>query len=121
MFSGMFEDHDVPYGISKKGACWIFGETAEGDRAIAQYLPPIVEQIGNRHAVLDGIHRFSYVRGAGTTIEIVKISDPSIPFPCDLQKWSEVMTVDLKPPKDQRFFNLRAEYFRDLKYVGIDG
>lgn len=121
MFNAMFDEHDVPYGISKKGASWIFGQTAEGDRAIAQYLPPIVEQIGNRHAVLDGIHRFSFVRGAGTTIEIIKISDPTEPFPCDLQKWSEIKPVDVKPPKDQRFFNLKPELFRDLKYVGIDG
>lgn len=120
-FGAMSEEHDMPYGISKKGACWIFGVTAEGDRAIAQYLPPIVEQIVNRHAVLDGIHRFSYVRGAGTTIEIIKISDPVEPFPCDLQTWKRIRVVDAKPPKDQRFFNLKPELFRDLKYVGIDG
>jgi hypothetical protein len=121
IFGGIFDEHDVPFGISKKGACWIFGETAEGHRAIAQYLPPIVEQIGNRHAVLDGIHRFSYVRGAGTAIEIIKISDPTEPFPCDLQKWSTIKTVDFKPPRELRYFNLRPELFRDVKFVGIDG
>ncbi|HTK59700.1 MAG TPA: hypothetical protein VL283_00695 [Candidatus Baltobacteraceae bacterium] len=121
LFSGLFDEHDVPYGISKKGAWWIFGDTAEGDRAIAQYLPPIVEQIENRHAILDGIHRFSYIRGAGTTLEIIKISDPKAPFPADLQKWDSIKAVDEKPPKDQRFFNLKPELFRDLKYVGIDG
>lgn len=121
MSDAMFHEHDVPYGISKKGASWIFGVTAGGDRAIAQYLPPIVEHVGGRHAVLDGIHRFSYVRGAGTTIEIVKISDPKEPFPCDLQKWGAAKPVDAKPPKAERFFNLRPELFRDLKYVGIDG
>jgi len=121
LFSGLFDEHDVPYGISKKGAWWIFGKTAEGDRAIAQYLPPIVEQIDDRHAVLDGVHRFSYVRGAGTTLEIIKISDPKEDFPCDLQKWDSIKHVDAKPPKDQRFFNLRPDLFRDLKYVGIDG
>lgn len=121
MFGAMFRDHDVPYGISKKGAWWIFGETTEGDRAIAQYLPPIVEQIVDRHAVLDGIHRFSIIATAGTTLEIVKISDPKESFPCDLQKWGAIKHVDAKPPKDQRFFNLRPDLFRDLKYVGIDG
>lgn len=121
MFGSMFQEHDVPYGISKKGACWIFGETAEGDRAIAHYLPPIVEQIVDRHAVLDGIHRFSYIKGAGTTLEIIKISDPTAPFPCDLRKWSSIAAVDAKPPKEQRFFNLKPDLFRDLKYVGIDG
>jgi len=121
MFGAMFRDHDVPYGISKKGAWWIFGETAEGDRAIAHYLPPIVEQIVDRHAVLDGIHRFSIIATAGTTLEIIKIADPKEDFPCDLQKWDTIKHVDAKPPKDQRFFNLKPELFRDLKYVGIDG
>lgn len=121
VFGAMFDDHDVPYGISKKGAWWIFGETAEGDRAIAHYLPPIVEQIVDRHAVLDGIHRFSLIKAAGTTLEIIKISDPTAPFPCDLQKWSSIKPVDEKPPKDKRFFNLKPDLFRDLKYVGIDG
>ncbi len=121
LFTAMFEGHDVPYGIAKKGAALIFGTTAAGDRAIAQYLPPIVEQIGNRHAVLDGIHRFSYTKGAGTTLEIVKITDPREAFPCDLRKWSSIRAVDAKPPKDQRFFNLRPDLFRDLKHVGIDG
>jgi len=120
-FGGMFDKHDVPYGIAKKGASLIFGATAEGDRAIAQYLPPIVEQIHNRHAVLDGIHRFSLTKSAGTTLEVVKITDPSESFPCDLRKWSSIRAVDEKPPKDQRFFNLKPELFRDLKYVGIDG
>lgn len=121
LFSAMYDGHDVPYGIAKKGASLIFGTTAEGDRAIAQYLPPIVEQIGNRHAVLDGVHRFSYTKAAGTTLEIVKITDPTEPFPCDLRKWSSVKSVDAKPPKNERFFNLKPELFRDLKYVGIDG
>lgn len=121
LFTAMFDRHDVPYGFAKKGASLIFGETAEGDRAIAQYLPPIVEQIGNHHAVLDGIHRFSYTKGAGTTLEIVKVTDPSEPFPCDLRKWDSIKSVDVKPPKDERFFNLKPELFRDLKYVGIDG
>jgi hypothetical protein len=120
-FGGMFDEHDVPYGIAKKGASLIFGTTAEGDRAIAQYLPPIVEQIASRHAVLDGIHRFSLTRSAGTTLEVVKINDPTEPFPCDLRKWSSIKAVDAKPPKDQRFFNLNEALFRDLKYVGIDG
>ena len=121
LFTAMFNEHDVPYGIAKKGASLIFGTTAEGDRAIAQYLPPIVEQIANRHAVLDGIHRFSYTKGAGTTLEIIKITDPKEEFPCELRKWSSIKAVDVKPPKDQRFFGLKPELFRDLKHVGIDG
>lgn len=120
-FNDAFEGHDVPSGIAKKGAYIVRGVAADGANVVAHYLPPIVEQIGNKHAVLDGIHRFSYVRGAGTTIEIIKISDPAAPFPCDLQTWKRIQVVDAKPPKDQRFFNLRPDLFRDLKYVGIDG
>ena len=120
-FDQVFHGFDVPSGIAKKGAYIMFGRTAEGALAVAHYLPPIIEQVANRHLVLDGIHRFSYVRGAGTTIEIVKISDPKIPFPCDPRKWSEIKAVDAKPPKDQRFFGLRQDLFRDLKRIGIDG
>lgn len=120
-FHAFFEGFDLPYGVAKKGAYLIAGETAEGERALAQYVPPIVEQIGNRHAVLDGIHRFSYTKGAGTTLEIIKITDPKVPFPCDLHKWSAIKAVDAKPPKAERFFNLKPELFRDLKFVGIDG
>ena len=121
LFNDAFVGHDVPRGISKKGAYIVRGLDPDGVPVVAQYLPPIVEQIESRHAVLDGIHRFSYVRGAGTTIEVIKISDPAAPFPCDLRKWSSITPVDTKPPKDQRFFNLKPELFRDLKYVGIDG
>ena len=120
-FNDAFDGHDVPSGISKKGAYIVRGLDASGAPVVAHYLPPIIEQIGNRHAVLDGIHRFSYVRGAGTTIEIIKISDPAADFPCDLHTWKRIQVVDAKPPKEQRFFNLRPGLFRDLKYVGIDG
>ena len=120
-FDRIFDGSGVLPGIANKGAYIILGRTAEGDRAIAHYLPPIVEHFKNRHLVLDGIHRFSYVAGAGTTIEIVKIEEPTAPFPCDPRKWTEVTAVDEKPPKEQRFFGLRPELFRDLKHIGIDG
>jgi hypothetical protein len=120
-FNDVFKGHDVPSGIAKKGAYIVRGFDALGMPVVAHYLPPIIEQIENRHAVLDGIHRFSYTRGAGTTIEIIKISDPTAPFPCDLQKWSAITAVDAKPPKEKRFFNLKPDLFRDLKFVGIDG
>ena len=120
-FDRIFAGFDVPHGIAKKGAFIVLGRTAEGERAIAHYLPPIVEHFKNRHLVLDGIHRFSYVTGAGTTIEIVKIEEPTAPFPCDPRNWTEVTAVDEKPPKEARFFGLRPELFRDLKHIGIDG
>lgn len=120
-FADKFRDHDVPFGIAKRGALIVFGTTASGEKAVAQYLPPIVEHIDGRHAVLDGIHRFSYVRAAGTTLEVIKVSEPREPFPCGLRLWADVVHVDAKPPKEKRFFDLRPELFRDLKHVGIDG
>jgi hypothetical protein len=120
-FNDAFEGHDVPSGIAKKGAYVVRGIDASGTAVVAHYLPPIVEQIGNKHAVLDGIHCFSYVKGAGTTIEIIKISDPAAPFPCELRTWKRIRVADAKPPKEERFFGLKPELFRDLKHVGIDG
>jgi hypothetical protein len=111
----------IPRGIANKGAYIVLGRTADGATAIAHYLPPIIEHFDGRHHVLDGIHRFSYVTGVGATIVVIKIEDPSSPFPCDPRKWDDVRAVDEKPPKDQRFFGLRPELFRDLKHIGIDG
>ncbi len=117
----VFDDFDVPSGVAMKGAFIVFGRTASGDEAVAHYLPPIIEHIGNRHVVLDGIHRFSYTMGAGTTLEIIKVSEPNQPLPFDPCTWERVVSVDAKPPKHERFFGLKPELYRDLKHIGIDG
>jgi hypothetical protein len=57
----------------------------------------------------------------GTTIESVVIRGVQQPLPCDARGWDSVKPVDEKPPKPERFFNLRPEYFRDVKRIGIDG
>ena len=37
-----------------------------------------------------------------------------LPFPADLQSWKTIQLVDAKPPREERFFNLKPELFRDL-------
>lgn len=120
-FYDIFESSGATSGFAKKGAMIILGETAEGERAISHYLPPIVEWHEGRHVLMDGMHRCYSAMRIGTTVEIIKICEPVQDFPCDAKKWTEVRLVDKKPPKDQRFFGLKPHLFRDLKFVGIDG
>jgi len=117
----IFEGQDLPFGISKKGCSLAYGRDVEGRVAVAQYLPPIVEWTGGYHRLLDGLHRCRLTMAAGTTIEVLKIHHVATPFPCETRKWSDVKRVDRKPPKDERFFGLQEDLFRDLKRVGIDG
>lgn len=89
--------------------------------AIALYLPPIIESFEEGTALLDGVHRLSLARGVGTSVETIKVYRPKVPFPCGLNRWDAVKMVGQKPPKDERFFDLKPELFRDLKFLGIDG
>lgn len=120
-FFDIFAGSGAPRGYAKKCAMVILGETAEGARAVAHYLPPLVEWHGDRHGLLDGMHRGYSAMRVGTTIECIKICFPPDPFPCAFGHWKRVKLVSAKPPKDERFFELKPELFRDLKYVGIDG
>lgn len=120
-FDGVFADFSVPRGISKLTAHIALGRTADGAMAMAHYLPPIIEEHGGRRLLLDGIHRNYVVKNAGTTIECIVIGNVAMPFPCDPQDWGSIKPVDAKPPKEQRYFNLRPELFRDVKRIGIDG
>lgn len=70
---------------------------------------------------LDGTHRCFLIKSIGTTIETVVIRGVTAPFPCDPQPWSRVRQVDAKPPRPERFVDLRPEFFRDVKHIGIDG
>lgn len=108
-------------GIAKKGAFIIFGETYAGENAVAHYLPPIVEATSGEYFLLDGVHRNFLVMNAGTTIESILIENVPVPLPCSTHLWEEIKIVDKKPPREERFFNLKTELFRNLKYIGIDG
>lgn len=120
-FYDIFRGSGATSGFAKKGAMIILGEAADGGAAIAHYLPPLVEWHGNRHGLLDGMHRGYSAMRVGTTVEIIKVCFPVVPFPCDFGHWKNVRQVGAKPPKEERFFSLKPDLFRDLKYVGIDG
>lgn len=120
-FSAVFEGSGASRGFAKKGAMIVLGETADGEHALAHYLPPIIEWHGDRHGLLDGMHRCYSAMRVGTTVEIIKVCFPTLPFPCAFGHWRDVRLVSAKPPKEDRFMDLRPDLFRDLKYVGIDG
>ena len=121
VFYDIFKGTGATSGFAKKGVLIILGEPESGGLAVAHYLPPIVEWHGDRHGLLDGMHRGYSAMRIGTTIEVIKVCFPKSPFPCDFGHWKNVRQVDAKPAKQDRFFGLKPALFRDLKYVGIDG
>jgi len=121
VFHDIFEGSGTTGGFAKKGAMIILGEAKDGGLAVAHYLPPLIEWHGDRHGLLDGMHRSYSAMRIGTTVEIIKVCFPKSPFPCDFGHWKNVRLVGAKPPKEERFYGLKPELFRDLKYVGIDG
>ena len=120
-FGDFFRGFCVTNGVAKSTAAIVLGRTADGTPAIAHYLPPIVEEHDGKFILMDGVHRNFLVRCVGTTIESIVVRNVAEPFPCDARPWEEVQVTEEKPAKDQRFFNLRPELFRDVKHIGIDG
>jgi hypothetical protein len=120
-FGDFFSEFCVSRGISKMTASIVLGTTADGVASLAHYIPPIAEEHAGKPLCLDGIHRNFVVKNAGTTIETVVVSGVSANFPCEVREWSAIQVVETKPPKEERFFGLRPELFRDLKIIGIDG
>ena len=108
-------------GISKLPPLKIYGQDAERRKVIAFYLPPIVEHHDGRAVLIDGMHRNYICSSSGTTINAVHIYSPNYPLPFDPITWKDTKVVKGKPPKDQRYINLRTDLFRDLGSVGIDG
>ncbi|MBI2120451.1 MAG: hypothetical protein HYT94_02390 [Parcubacteria group bacterium] len=119
--SGIFDGFCVSRGFAKSIPLIILGTTKDGLCAIAHYLPPIVEQHNGGLYLLDGVHRCYLVSAIGTTIEAIVLKGVQIPFPCDVHTWASLRPVDEKPPSSERFYNLRPDIFRDLKWVGVDG
>jgi hypothetical protein len=120
-FFDIFRGSGATRGFAKRGAMIILGRTASGELAVAHYVPPIIERHGHMHGLLDGVHRCYTAMRVGTTIEVIKVSDVQTPFPCGFGSWRQVRQVDAKPPKPERFHDLKPELFRDLKFIGIDG
>jgi len=117
---GIFGEFVVK-GVSKMPPAQIYGSDSEGKKAIAFYIPPFVEVHGNNAVIVDGIHRSYICGGAETTINAVHIYGVEIPLPFDPLSWEETKVVKEKPPIEERYKNLKREFFRDLGAVGIDG
>lgn len=120
-FPARFRGFCMPSGISRFGPIIVLGRDKEGEEVMAHYVPPIVEAENSHTNLLDGIHRNFIILRAGASIESVLIRGVGVELPAVPNTWESVMVVDEKPPPEKRFFNLREELFRDLKYVGVDG
>lgn len=121
-FKDLFSRFSVPRGISKLTAFMVFGRTRDDSYALAHYLPPIVEMHADKYALTDGVHRNFIIKNSGTTIESIVIEGVAVPFPCLVKPWEEIRIAETKPEKQEdRFFDFRPEFFRDLKAIGIDG
>ena len=120
LFSTFFEGFCVTRGVANSTALMVYGENSAGEAVLAHYLPPIIEN-GSQKILLDGIHRNFLVMRIGTTLEAIIVSGVGADFPCQPQSWKLVTVVDAKPSREQRYFNLRPELFRNLEGVGIDG
>ncbi|MGC9309207.1 MAG: hypothetical protein ACP5D2_00745 [Candidatus Nanoarchaeia archaeon] len=112
--------HFSTSGISKLPPLKFYGQDQEGRKALALYIPPFVEHFDSP-ALIDGIHRSYICSSAGTTINAVHIYHPSMPLPFHPIRWQDTSLMQEKPPKNERYQDLRTELFRDLGKVGIDG
>ncbi|MBI2108667.1 MAG: hypothetical protein HYT93_00595 [Parcubacteria group bacterium] len=122
-FPSVFSGFAVPGGFKNYPPMIVVGKTTEGDIALAHYVPTIIEvrKNGRKPKLLDGIHRSYLTRAMGATVEAIMFYDVEVPFPCESRDWEDIRPVDTKPPKEERYFDLKPEFFRDLKSIGIDG
>ncbi len=118
--NALMKEYCVPRGIAKAMPVIVFGKTETIESAVALYLPPIIEA-NSRQFLMDGIHRNFIVMRTGTTIESIVIKNVDVPLPCDIGTWDIVNIVDEKPPREKRFHNLNVDFFRNLKFAGVDG
>jgi hypothetical protein len=119
--TNIFESFAIGNGFAKCGSYIVIGRTADGQRAIAHYLSPIVEIFKNNQCLIDGVHRNFITRAAGTTIQSIVIKNVSVDLPCEFGKWDNIRVVNEKPPREERFINLDKYFFRNLSWSGIDG
>lgn len=111
----------VTRGTAKCNALVVFGQTHDGEDAVAHYVPPIIEATNGTQFLVDGIHRNFLVMRVGTTIESILLKNVKVPLPCEARSWTTIRVVNAKPEREQRFHGLKPELFRNLKYAGIDG
>ena len=108
-------------GLSQMNPVMIYGKDKECRKLIAFYIPPIIEIYEQKAVLIDGMNRSYICKSAGATLNAVHISNVSTPLPFEPIYWKDVSLVIEKPPIEQRYKNLRKEFFRDLSSIGIDG
>lgn len=119
--SSIFSGFCVAPGFVRGIPSIVYGETKDGTRVLAHYLPPIIEEHKGGPILIDGVHRHYLVRAIGSSIDSIIVRNPCVPFPCAIHDWSKVRIVDQKPERGERFLQLRTDLFRDFSHVGIDG
>lgn len=111
-------------GFGDLGAYLFSGMDEGGQYAMAFYLPPIIEQHVADFVVMDGIHRNLLNKQMGSTILAIVVKNVDVEFPCGRRNWEELTIIDwAQKPTDinKRYFDLKQNLFRDLKFLGIDG
>lgn len=117
-------NHAINSGMLELGAYIVFGEDVRGKKVIAFYLPPIIEMHNGTPVIMDGIHRDFIALKMGQPIFAIVANGITVPFPCEPHSWNDLKVIPSaeKPEKlEDRYFGLRKELFRDLKFFGIDG
>ena len=101
----------------------LLGRNTDGHYCLAHYIPPIVEEHNSvGRVLLDGTHRASLVSAVGNGMAALIIKGVTVPFPADPVTAEEVRWVAEKPTRrTERFRNLNPNFFRDLKWIGVDG
>ncbi|MEK7560142.1 MAG: hypothetical protein AAB522_02490 [Patescibacteria group bacterium] len=111
-------------GLCDLGAYLFFGIDTEGKYAMAFYIPPMIEQHNSEFVIMDGVNRNYLNKQTSPSAMAIIIKNVSVEFPCDLQDWDNTCVIGLAhKPEDMRdrYFNLKENLFRDLKFLGIDG
>ena len=118
--NGLFRDF-IMNGISNMLPLQVYGKDSGGKKAIAFYIPAIVEIHNDEAVLLDGMHRTNICGSAGSAIKVIQISKVGARLPFEPISWRDIKSVDEKPDIGQRYVDLKPELFRDLSVVGIDG
>jgi len=108
-------------GISQLLPLKLYGINKNGEKVISLLIPPIIEHHDEKGVLIDGMHRSYICNCSGSSINGVHIYDIDAPLPFSPINWKHVKMVDIKPPKEERYKELKIEFFRDLGSVGIDG
>lgn len=120
----VFSEFSVASGFSELGAYFFFGSDLNDTESMAFYIPPIIERHNTDLVIMDGIHRNYISKQSNPVLSSVVISNASVSFPCGMRSWSDIQIINLsKKPQDinERYFDLKKNLFRDLKFLGIDG